>query len=170
MIKEFTIINQSDDSRNDAVELQLLTNEQKNIFTDIIPPELLVSFNCTNKEKLGPNAVTWGVFHGCEIKQPTIVDPISFQAWSEEAFGLWKENWGKLYEPESESRNIIDKISKTYYLVNMVDNDFPLGNCLWNVLEDMFARRRLNEKIHEMLSLDAIVNQLNYSRICDSDH
>ena len=81
-----------------------------------------------------------------------------------------KENWGKLYEPESESRNIIDKISKTYYLVNMVDNDFPLGNCLWNVLEDMFARRRLNEKIHEMLSLDAIVNQLNYSRICDRDH
>ena len=128
------------------------------------------SFNCTNKEKLGPNAVTWGVFHGCEIKQPTIVDPISFQAWSEEAFGLWKENWGNLYEPESESRNIIDKISKTYYLVNMVDNDFPLGNCLWNVLEDMFARRRLNEKIHEMLSLDAIVNQLNYSRICDRDH
>ena len=52
----------------------------------------------------------------------------------------------------------------------MVDNDFPLGNCLWNVLEDMFARRRLNEKIHEMLSLDAIVNQLNYSRICDRDH
>lgn len=127
-------------------------------------------FNCTNKEKLGPNAVTWGVFHGCEIKQPTIVDPISFQAWSEEAFGLWKESWGKLYEPESESRKIIDKISQTYYLVNMVDNDFPLGNCLWNVLDDMFARRRLNEKINEKLNLDSIVTQYNYARICEKDH
>merc|ERR1712150_356983 len=125
------------------------------------------SFNCTNKEKLGPNAVTWGVFHGCEIKQPTIVDPISFQAWSEEAFALWEEQWGKLYEPESESRKIIDKISTSYYLVNMVDNDFPLGNCLWNVLEDMFARRRLNEKIQEELCLDSIVEQLNYSKICE---
>ena len=128
------------------------------------------SFNCTNKEKLGPNAVTWGVFHGFEIKQPTIVDPISFQAWSEEAFGLWKENWGNLYEPDSESRNIIDRISQSYYLVNMVDNDFPLGNCLWNVLDDMFSRRRLNEKIHEKSNLEDIVTQFNYARICEKDH
>lgn len=62
------------------------------------------SFNCTNIEKLQPVAVTWGVFPGCEIKQPTIVDPISFRAWSEEAFGLWREQWAKLYEPGSKSR------------------------------------------------------------------
>ena len=62
------------------------------------------SFNCTNIEKLQPVAVTWGVFPGCEIKQPTIVDPISFRAWSEEAFGLWREQWAKLYEPGSQSR------------------------------------------------------------------
>ncbi len=37
------------------------------------------SFNCTNLSKLQPNAVTWGVFPGCEVKQPTIVDPISFR-------------------------------------------------------------------------------------------
>ena len=30
------------------------------------------SFNCTNIEKLQPNAVTWGVFPACEVKQPTI--------------------------------------------------------------------------------------------------
>ena len=63
-------------------------------------------------------------------------------------------------------KNIFTKISSSYYLVNMVDNDFPLGNCLWNVLEDMFARRRLNEKIQEDLSLDSIVTQLNYAKIC----
>ena len=64
------------------------------------------SFNCTNIEKLRPNAVTWGVFPGAEIKQPTIVDPISFQAWSEEAFDLWVEKWGKLYEQGSRSRKV----------------------------------------------------------------
>ena len=29
----------------------------------------------------GPNAVTWGVFPGKEIVQPTIVEAISFMAW-----------------------------------------------------------------------------------------
>ena len=28
-----------------------------------------------------PNAVTWGVFPGKEIVQPTVVDPISFLSW-----------------------------------------------------------------------------------------
>jgi methylenetetrahydrofolate reductase (NADPH) len=27
------------------------------------------------------NAVTWGVFPGREIVQPTVVDPTSFPAW-----------------------------------------------------------------------------------------
>ena len=129
------------------------------------------SFNCTNMHKLGPNAVTWGVFPGAEIKQPTIVDPISFQAWSEEAFGLWKEQWGKLYEPESTSRQIINKICDKYYLVNLVDNDFPAGNCLWNVLEDMFARKRLNDKvIPGKQDLDFIATQLKYARLSEKDH
>ena len=28
-----------------------------------------------------PVAVTWGVFPGKEIIQPTVVDPVSFQIW-----------------------------------------------------------------------------------------
>ena len=36
----------------------------------------------------GPNAVTWGVFPGKEIVQPTIVERISFLAWKDEAFRL----------------------------------------------------------------------------------
>lgn len=35
------------------------------------------------------NAVTWGVFPGREIVQPTVVDPASFRTWKEEAFELW---------------------------------------------------------------------------------
>ena len=37
------------------------------------------NFNVTNIVKLNPIAVTWGVFPGREIKQPTIVDPLSFE-------------------------------------------------------------------------------------------
>lgn len=35
----------------------------------------------TNNHSDGPNAVTWGVFPGKEIIQPTIVEAISFMAW-----------------------------------------------------------------------------------------
>lgn len=28
-----------------------------------------------------PNAVTWGIFPGREIVQPTVVDPVSFMFW-----------------------------------------------------------------------------------------
>lgn len=85
-----------------------------------------------------PIAVTWGVFPGREIIQPTVVDPLSFRVWKDEAFALWNEQWAKLYPELSSSRNLLYTISQTYYLVNLVDNDYPKGNCLWNVLEDMF--------------------------------
>lgn len=35
----------------------------------------------TNNHSDGPNAVTWGVFPGKEIIQPTIVEALSFMAW-----------------------------------------------------------------------------------------
>ena len=37
--------------------------------------------NVTNCDSEQPNAVTWGVFPGKEIIQPTVVDPISFLYW-----------------------------------------------------------------------------------------
>merc|ERR1712013_125073 len=105
------------------------------------------SINYTNIKNKKPIAVTWGVFPGREIMQPTIVDPIAFSQWRTEAFGLWTEQWGKLYEPDSGSRKILDGIAESCYLVNLVDNDFPKGNCLWEVMEDMFSRRNLNDKL-----------------------
>jgi methylenetetrahydrofolate reductase (NADPH) len=35
----------------------------------------------TNTQTDGPNAVTWGVFPGQEIVQPTVVEAVSFLAW-----------------------------------------------------------------------------------------
>jgi len=79
-------------------------------------------------------AVTWGVFPGKQIIQPTVVDPISFQYWKDEAFVLWSSKWGKIYEKESTSRQVIDSIVENYYLVNVVDNDFINGN-IFDVFE-----------------------------------
>ncbi|KAI2661259.1 Methylenetetrahydrofolate reductase [Labeo rohita] len=95
--------------------------------------------NITNAHEMQPNAVTWGIFPGREIIQPTVVDPVSFMYWKDEAFALWIEQWAKLYEEESPSRMIIQYIHDNYYLVNLVDNDFPLDSCLWQVIEDMFT-------------------------------
>ncbi|XP_044138018.1 methylenetetrahydrofolate reductase [Bufo gargarizans] len=94
--------------------------------------------NITNSTDMQPNAVTWGIFPGREIIQPTVVDPVSFMYWKDEAFALWIEQWAKLYEEESPSRMIIQYIHDNYFLVNLVDNDFPLENCLWQVIEDTF--------------------------------
>lgn len=104
------------------------------------------SVNVTNADKFSPIAVTWGVFPGKEIVQPTVVDPISFEFWKDEAFDLWQQRWGKLYPDDSPSRLIIDDICKNYYLVNLVDNDFIKGNCLWEALEKTVNLRevRLN--------------------------
>lgn len=71
----------------------------------------------------GPNAVTWGVFPGKEIVQPTIVETVSFLAWRDEFYHLGQE-WSKCYEENSESRRLIKDISENWYLVNIVHNDF----------------------------------------------
>ncbi|KAK7085065.1 hypothetical protein SK128_003544 [Halocaridina rubra] len=104
------------------------------------------SADFSNCHKHRPIAVTWGAFPGTEIIQPTIVDPQSFKAWKDEAFDLWEAEWGKLYSEGSQSSEIISHITSNYYLVNLVDNDYPKETCLWDVLEAMFAWRKLKEE------------------------
>ena len=72
----------------------------------------------TNAPSEGPNAVTWGVFPGKEIVQPTIVETISFLAWKDEAYHLGID-WAKCYPASSPSRQLIDKIMDTWYLINI---------------------------------------------------
>ena len=80
----------------------------------------------TNTHSEGPNAVTWGVFPGKEIVQPTIVEAVSFIAWKDEAFELGYQ-WANLYPEGSETRALITKIMDESYLVNIVANDFKNG-------------------------------------------
>jgi len=72
----------------------------------------------TNAPSDGPNAVTWGVFPGKEIVQPTIVETISFLAWKDEAFRLGSD-WARCHSVASPSRHLIDGIMENWYLVNI---------------------------------------------------
>ncbi|KAF7163157.1 hypothetical protein CNMCM5623_008227 [Aspergillus felis] len=70
-----------------------------------------------------PNALTWGIFAGREIVQPTIVETISFLAWKDEAYRLG-EDWAKCHDASSPSRKLIQDMMDNWYLVNIVNNDF----------------------------------------------
>jgi len=80
------------------------------------------------------NAVTWGVFPAREVSQPTVVDVKSFMAWKDEAFHLWGE-WSSIYPEGSESRKLIESIKDSYYLVNVVDDNFVCGDLLNNLID-----------------------------------
>jgi methylenetetrahydrofolate reductase (NADPH) len=82
----------------------------------------------TNAPSEGPNAVTWGVFPGKEIVQPTIVESISFLAWKDEAFRLGLD-WAHCYEAGSPSRVLIEGIMNSWHLVNIGKSPSSLPNC-----------------------------------------
>lgn len=78
----------------------------------------------TNAPSDGPNAVTWGVFPGKEIVQPTIVESISFLAWKDEAFRLGVD-WAHCFESNTPSRKLVDNIMNEWYLVNIGKPKLP---------------------------------------------
>lgn len=84
----------------------------------------------------GTTAVTWGVFPGKEIIQPTVVDTNAFLVWKDEAFALWKSQWALLYDSASPSHALINRIHDTYYLINIVDNDFLEGD-IFKIFEEI---------------------------------
>ncbi|KAJ5666322.1 Methylenetetrahydrofolate reductase 1 [Penicillium maclennaniae] len=83
-----------------------------------------------------PNALTWGIFAGREIIQPTIVETVSFLAWKDEAYRLG-EDWSKCYETGSASRKLIEQVMDDWYLVNIVDNDFHRINAVFDLFTDL---------------------------------
>jgi methylenetetrahydrofolate reductase (NADPH) len=88
----------------------------------------------TNTQSDTPNAVTWGVFPGKEILQPTIVESTAFMAWKDEAFELWQQ-WAHVYEANSESSNLLKDIHNNWYLINIVNNDFQDEAGIWRYFD-----------------------------------
>lgn len=90
----------------------------------------------TNAPSDGPNAVTWGVFPGKEIVQPTIVETISFIAWKDEAFRLGTD-WANCHPAGSPSRQLIEGIMSNWYLINIVDNDFHSTHGIFDLFDGL---------------------------------
>merc|ERR1712086_115609 len=85
------------------------------------------------------NAVTWGVFKGKEIVQPTVVDATAFMIWKDEALNIFSNTWAVIYKPsknekgeeiagDDASYEFMQKCSETLYVVNIVENDFVGGD------------------------------------------
>ncbi|DAZ93974.1 TPA: hypothetical protein N0F65_005485, partial [Lagenidium giganteum] len=122
-------------------------------------------------------AVTWGVFPGVEIIQPTVVDSDSFEAWKDEAFELWQTQWASAYDKDSPSFQVIQEIYDTYFLVNIVDNDYTNDDSdifaiFTRIITDDMSKDDLrsrvieleakNEHLHETLAkLQTIQEEMN---------
>jgi methylenetetrahydrofolate reductase (NADPH) len=85
------------------------------------------------------NAVTWGVFRGREVIQPTVVDHQAFMIWKNEALQAFVETWARIYqsskgkdgtviEADEESILFLKECRDTFYLVNIVDNNYVDGD------------------------------------------
>jgi len=82
----------------------------------------------SNAKEMRACAVTWGVFPGKEVIQPTVVDPDTFLVWKDEAFALWVRGWASIYEDDTPSYELLHDMHDKYFLVNIVDNDFIDGD------------------------------------------
>lgn len=93
----------------------------------------------TNTKEDDINAVTWGVFPGEEILQPTIVEKTSFLAWKDEVYRLLSE-WASVYDRHAIDDNRIKKsdvqrfsdtllkFSDLFILCNIVNNNFVVDD------------------------------------------
>eukprot|EP00850_Spirogloea_muscicola_P007052 SM000034S12806 [mRNA] locus=s34:894582:899292:- [translate_table: standard] len=117
-------------------QLQAMISKAKDF-----PSLTYMAVNATGdvKSNVGPrsvNAVTWGVFPAKEVVQPSVVDPVSFLVWKEEAFGVWQAEWGQLFPEDSPSKKLLTEIHDTFYLVSIVDNDYIRGD-LFAIFQDL---------------------------------
>ncbi|ORY79008.1 methylenetetrahydrofolate reductase-domain-containing protein [Protomyces lactucae-debilis] len=90
-------------------------------------------FETSMKDSGDCNAVTWGIFPGKEIVQPTIIEEVSFKAWKDEAFALWAE-WERLFEPASQSARLLRGVMERVWLVSLVHHDFKDEEALWRLM------------------------------------
>ena len=90
----------------------------------------------TNAPSEGPNAVTWGVFPGKEIVQPTIVETVSFLAWKDEFYRLGQD-WANCHASTSPARYVIGDLIDTWYLLNIVHNDFHVTSGIFPLFDGL---------------------------------
>ncbi|KAI7822104.1 methylenetetrahydrofolate reductase-domain-containing protein [Kickxella alabastrina] len=68
-------------------------------------------------------AVTWGVFPGRAVVEPTLIDKMNFLAWRKEAFDTWRE-WAEVFVKGSEEERFLARTREECWLVNVIDNEY----------------------------------------------
>jgi methylenetetrahydrofolate reductase (NADPH) len=58
---------------------------------------------------------------------------VSFRAWIEEAFSIWKE-WQHIYPARSATAKLLDGIRDDYWLVNIIHHGYVERDALWRLL------------------------------------
>lgn len=94
----------------------------------------------TNARENEIHAVTWGIFPGQEVVQPTIVERTSFLAWKDEAFQI-VQAWADALKTERSKANaeaslerfdtaiaLLERFPQEYVLCNVVDHEYMGGN------------------------------------------
>jgi methylenetetrahydrofolate reductase (NADPH) len=73
------------------------------------------------------------VLTATRIITPTIIEAVSFRAWIEEAFGIWKE-WQHIYPARSATAKLMGEIREGYWLVNIIHHGYVEKDALWKLL------------------------------------
>ncbi|KAJ2132389.1 methylenetetrahydrofolate reductase (NAD(P)H) met13 [Coemansia sp. RSA 921] len=88
----------------------------------------------TNAHAGEGTALTWGVFPGRAVVQPTLIDKISFLAWRAEAFQTWRE-WAAMFAQASQEACFLRETADECWLVNVVDNDYKQADAIWELFQ-----------------------------------
>jgi methylenetetrahydrofolate reductase (NADPH) len=65
-----------------------------------------------------------------------MIEAVSFRAWLEEAFSIWKE-WQHIYPPRSATAQLLGKIREDYWLVNIIHHTYSETDALWRFLLEL---------------------------------
>ncbi|KAJ2701686.1 methylenetetrahydrofolate reductase 1 [Coemansia sp. IMI 209128] len=79
-------------------------------------------------------ALTWGVFPGRAVVQPTLIDKMNFLAWRTEAFHSWAE-WADMFPRGSPQERFLREMAEKCWLVNVVDNEYRNPDTIWNMFQ-----------------------------------
>ncbi|KAH3903364.1 probable Methylenetetrahydrofolate reductase 2 [Saccharomycodes ludwigii] len=111
---------------NDSLTYYAIDNDSNLYSKDGSEKENADSDNASEIPGSKANSVTWGIFPGREVLQPTIVEKESFLAWKDEFYEIlrqWKINFDN-HEGNEKSADLINSIINDYILCNVVDNNF----------------------------------------------
>ena len=67
--------------------------------------------------------------------------------WKDEAFQSWSDIWGIIYGQSSISYKFLENIQNTFYLMNIVDNDFINGDLNKVILDFIDENKQLIDSL-----------------------